>query len=273
LHYLDLIYMFSTKHIGGTVMNKVSELALIAILGITITTACTQPPSKPTVATPLILKDGTYTATSYAEDRNYMPEMTISVIDGKISSLKFDECTAMKKSEDIEYQNSFKAQKDIDLLEVYTSLQDKLIKTQDITKLEAVAGATKTGENLKSLVAEALKNAKDGDKYKDGSYTSKGVMDERYWTPTVAITVKDGKIATVKYDEVSSRIFKYKSQDPAYIARFKDLKKVDLTVVYDRLQKSLIEKQDPSKVDSITGATSTSASFIEIAKKVIEKAL
>ena len=254
-------------------MKKVSELALIAILGITITTGCTGQPSKPTTTKPLILKDGTYTATSYSEDRTWMPEMTISVIDGKITNLKFDESTAMKKSEDIEYQNSFKTQKDIDLLEVYTSLQDRLIKTQDITKLDTVAGATKTADNLKLLAAEALKDARDGEKYKDGSYTAKGPLDERYWTPTVAITVKDGKIATVKYDEVSSRIFKYKSHDPAYIARFKDLKKVDLVVVYDLLQKSLIEKQDPSKVDSITGATSTSTSFIEIAKKVIEKAL
>lgn len=251
-------------------MKKVSELALIAILGITITTGCTGQPSKPK---PIILKDGTYTATSYSEDRTWMPEMTISVVDGKISNLKFDESTAMKKSEDLEYQNSFKTQKDIDLLEVYTSLQDRLIKTQDITKLDTVAGATKTAENLKLLATEALKDAKDGEKYKDGSYTAKGLIDERYWTPTVAITIKDGKIATVKYDEVSSRIFKYKSHDEAYIARFKDLKKVDLTVVYDLLQKSLIEKQDPSKVDSVTGATSTSASFIEIAKKVIEKAL
>lgn len=254
-------------------MKKVSELALIAILGITLTTGCMGQPSKPTSAKPIILKDGTYTAADYSENRNWMPEMTITVTDGKISNVKFDESTAMRKSEDIEYQNSFKAQKDIDLLEVYTSLQDRLIKTQDITKLDTVAGATKTVENLKSLAAEAFKNARDGEKYKDGSYTAKGSIDERYWTPTVAITVKDGKIATVKYDEVSSRIFKYKSLDEAYIARFKDLKKVDLPVVYDLLQKSLIEKQDPSKVDSITGATSTSASFIEIAKKVIEKAL
>lgn len=254
-------------------MKKVSELALIAILGITLTTACTGQPSKYTTAKPIILKDGTYTATSYSEDRTWMPEMTISVIDGKISTLKFEETTAMKKSEDIEYQNSFKTQKKISLLDVYAALQDKLIKTQDITKLDTIAGATKTVDNLKLLATKALIDAKDGVKYKDGSYTAKGPTDERYWTPTVAITVKNGKIATVKYDEVSSRIFKYKSHDPAYLAKFKDLKKVDLIAVYDLLQKSLLEKQDPSKVDSITGATSTSASFIEIAKKVIEKAL
>jgi major membrane immunogen (membrane-anchored lipoprotein) len=254
-------------------MKKISELALIAVLSITLTTGCTGQPSKLTTAKPIILKDGTYTATSYSQDRTWMPEMTITVVGGKISDLKFDESTAMRKSEDIEYQNSFKAQKEIDLLEVYTSLQDRLIKTQDITKLDTITGATKTVENLKALATEALKDAKDGEKYKDGSYTAKGPMDERYWTPTVAITVKDGRIETVKYDEVSSRIFKYKSHDEAYITRFKDLKKVDLVVVYDLLQKSLIEKQDPSKIDAITGATSTSASFIEIAKKVIEKAL
>jgi major membrane immunogen (membrane-anchored lipoprotein) len=264
--------MFCAKHIGGTAMKKVSELALIAILGITLTTGCTGQPSKVDAAKPIILKDGTYTAAANGENRTWVPEMTITVSGGKISDLKFDESTAMKKSEDIEYQNSFKAQMDIDLLGVYASLQNILVKTQDITKLDTVAGATKTAENFKALAAEALKDAKDGEKYKDGSYTAKGIMDERFWTPTVAITVKDSKIATVKYDEVSARIFKYKSLDAAYIARFKSLKKVDLAVAYDLLEKSLLEKQDPSKIDSVTGATSTSNSFIEIAKKVIEKA-
>lgn len=254
-------------------MKKVSELVIIAILGITLTTGCTQQPSISTTGKPIILKDGTYTAAAASENRTWVPEMTITVSGGKISDLKFEESTAMKKSEDIEYQNSFKAQKDIDLLGVYTSLQDRLILTQDITKLDMISGATKTAENFKILIQEALKDAKDGEKYKDGSYTAKGTMDERYWTPTVAVIIKDGKIASAKYDEVSSRIFKYKSLDAAYIARFKTQKKVDLAVVYDLLQKSLLEKQDPSKVDSVSGATSTSASFIEVAKKVIEKAL
>ena len=253
-------------------MKKVTELALVAIIGITLTTGCTGQPSKVDTTKPIILKDGTYTATAYAEDRTWVPEMTIIVSGGKISDLKFDESTAMRKSEDIEYQKSFKAQMNIDLLGVYASLQDILVKTQDVTKLDTITGATKTAENFKTLAAEALKDAKDGEKYKDGSYTAKGTMDERYWTPTVAITVKDGKIATVKYDEVSARIFKYKSLDTAYIARFKEQKKVDLPVAYDLLKKSLLEKQDLSKVDSVTGATSTSASFVEIAKKVIEKA-
>ena len=253
-------------------MKKVSKLALIATLGITLATGCTQQPAKSTVIKPITLKDGTYTASGNVEDINYVPEMTITVSGGKITVVKYDESIAMKKTEDIEYQKSFKAQNNIDLLSVYSSLQNSLVKTQDTSKLDTVAGATTTSANLKILAAEALKNAKEGAKYIDGSYTAKGVMDERYWTPTVTITVKEGKITTVKYDEVSSRIFKYKSTDKAYVARFLDKKKVDLATVYDLLQKSLIEKQDPSKVDSVTGATSTSANFIEIAEKAIEKA-
>lgn len=253
-------------------MKKISHLALIAILSVTLTTSCTQEASKSTTAEPVKLKDGTYSASITETSKDSIPEIEIIIKEGKITAVKYDEIIAMKKSEDIEYKKSFKAQKNIDLLTVYTTVQNNLIKTQDPEKLDTIAGATATSKNIKALAIEALKNAKNDAKFIDGNYVAKGALDERNWTPSLTLTIKDNKIVTVKYDEISSRIFRYKSHDAAYIARFKALKKLDLTAVYDILQKSLVEKQDPAKVDAVAGATSSTTSFIEVAKKALEKA-
>jgi major membrane immunogen (membrane-anchored lipoprotein) len=253
-------------------MKKISELALIALLGFTLTTGCTEQPSKAASNEPRILNDGIYTAAGKTEGGDWVPEISLTITNGKITDVKYNETASLRKSESIEYQKNFKAQTKLDLLSVYTSLQNSLIETQDPSKVDSVAGATGSSTNLKSLAVEALLNAKDGSKYIDGDYTAKGSIDEKYWTPTITVTVKDEKIAIVKYDEISSKVFKHKSQDTAYIADYKANNDIDLIEVYDSLEKSLIEKQDPAKLDVIAGATVTSTNFIEIANKAIEEA-
>jgi major membrane immunogen (membrane-anchored lipoprotein) len=253
-------------------MKKVSQLALIGLLSFTLTTGCTQQPSKAASNEPIFLKDGIYTAAGEIENGDWVPEISLTITNGKITDVKYNETISLRKSESIEYQKNFKAQTKLDLLSVYTSLQNSLIETQDPSKVDSVTGATGSSTNLKSLAVEALLNAKDGSKYIDGDYTAKGSIDEKYWTPTITITVKDQKIAIVKYDEISSKVFKHKSQDTAYIADYKANNDINLIEVYDSLEKSLIEKQDPAKLDAIAGATVTSTNFIEIANKAIEEA-
>lgn len=254
-------------------MKKLIILVIITALITSTSTGCKQNSNEKTASTgPRILLDGTYTARDNTSDKLWMPEIKLTIAGGKITNVLYDETTAMRKSEDIEYQRNYKAQKNIDLLNVYAVMQNSLIKSQDPNKIDTVAGATKAVQNMKALAAAALKDAKAEGKYKDGDYKAKGDMDEMFWTPSVEITVKDNKIATVKYDEISSKVFKYKSLDKAYIARFKQLKKVDETAAFAALQKSLVDKQDPAKVDTMTGATSSSKNFIEVAAKAIEKA-
>lgn len=107
--------------------------------------------------------------------------------------------------------------------------------------------------------------------FKDGTYTEKGKTDERGWTPQIEITVKDGKIAAVKYDEFSADN-KKKSEDAGYKDAFKKSKNVDLVAAYEALQNSLVEKQEASKVDAFSGATSTSKTFVELATKALAQA-
>ncbi|MDF2892840.1 MAG: FMN-binding domain protein [Clostridia bacterium] len=253
-------------------MKKVSQLALIGLLSFTLTTGCTQQPSKAASNEPIILNDGIYTTAGEIESGDWIPEISLTINNGKITDVKYNETASLRKSNSIEYQNNFKAQTKLDLLSIYNTLQNSLIETQDPLKLDVVAGATIASTNIKNLAAEALNNAKRDTKYIDGDYTAKGSIDEKYWTPILTITVKNEKIAIVKYDEISSKVFKHKSQDIAYIADYKEKNNIDLIEVYDSLEKSLIEKQDPTSLDAIAGATTTSTNFIEIAKKAIEKA-
>ncbi len=254
-------------------MKKLLSLVLVAILTLSLAVGCAPKTEQAAnTDTTSAYKDGTYTAKGTADERGWVPEITVTVKDGKITEVKYDEAAGMKKSQDTAYHKNFMDKSNVDLVAAYAAIQNSLVATQDASKVDAFTGATSSSNNFKALAAEALKNAKDGDKYKDGSYTAKGTEDERGWTPQIAITVEGDKITKAAYDEVSSKTFVYKSQDTAYHARFKEQKNVDLLAAYDSFQKSLVAKQDAAKVDAFTGATSSYTNFVELAKKALEQA-
>lgn len=252
-------------------MKKLLTLSLVAILVLALAVGCT-PKSEPATTTDTGLKDGTYTAAGETDSRGYTPEISISVADGKITEVKYDESYGMKKSQDTAYHENFKSKKDVDLPMAYASIQESLIATQDPSMVDAYTGATHSSDNFKALATEALKDAKDGDKYKDGNYSAKGAEDERGWTPMASITVEEGKITKAVYDEVSSNTILYKSADEAYHKRFMDIKGVDIVDAYKTLESSLVEKQDATMIDAYTGATHAHDSFVELAKKALEEA-
>lgn len=254
-------------------MKKPLSFILISTLILSISTGCTAKNSDANnIDESKPLKDGIYITQGETSQNGWTPEITITVNSGKLTAVKYDETAAMRKSEDIEYLRSFKAQNNIDLAVVYQELQTSLINKQDPSKIDAVAGATTASNSFKALSEEALALAKEGDKLKDGAYSVAGKRDEKNWTPTIAITIEEGKISTVKYDEISGNIYKNKSKDMTYLARLNELKQIDLLQAYETLQSSLIEKQDPSKVDAYTGATAASNQFKELARKAMNEA-
>ena len=262
-------------------MKKLLSVALTVLLVASLATACAPKAKEAQGSTEvppgeqpsgLVLRDGTYSEKGEADERGWVPEITVTVSGGKITDVVYDEVTGLKKSEDTGYHEYFKSQKNVDLLAVYDGLQKDLAAKQDVEKVDAVAGATATYNVFKELAAEALATAKNGDSYADGTYKAVGTEDERGWTPNISITVKEGKINAVVYDEVSSKTFKNKSKDEAYRKLFMDLKKVDIVAAYQALQKSLVEKQDAAAVDAYAGATHAVDAFKELAAKVIEQA-
>lgn len=106
---------------------------------------------------------------------------------------------------------------------------------------------------------------------KDGKYKAEyDKEDTRGWKAFTEIEVKDGKIVSANYDYVN-KDGKLKSKDAEYNKAMKDKSGTSPAEYAPALGKALVDKQDPSKVDKVTGATHSSDAFKEMAKKLIDE--
>ncbi len=106
---------------------------------------------------------------------------------------------------------------------------------------------------------------------KNGTYEATGEKDDKGNTASIKIEVKDGKIATVKYDEVSSEGVS-KLDNEEYNTNMKAKSGTNPIEAFPALEKALVEKQDADAVDTVTGATSTSNNFKALAKEALKDA-
>ncbi|MBA1333945.1 MAG: hypothetical protein HPY66_0338 [Firmicutes bacterium] len=104
---------------------------------------------------------------------------------------------------------------------------------------------------------------------KDGVYFQEGEADERGWKPMITIIVNNGKIVKAHYDEINQEN-NLKGFDQEYLDDWKDKSGTNLLTAEKKLVDSLIEKQDPEQVDSVTGATSTTGKFKDLAAKALK---
>ena len=117
---------------------------------------------------------------------------------------------------------------------------------------------------------EATAPAADG--LKDGTYKAAyDNFDSHGWKATVQIDVKDGKIAACTFDYVN-KDGKLKTQDADYNSSMKAQNGTSPAEYSPKLAQSLVDAQDIAKVDSVTGATSSSNNFKTLAAAALEKA-
>lgn len=108
--------------------------------------------------------------------------------------------------------------------------------------------------------------------YKDGTYKAEqSAFDSHGWKGQIEITVKDGKITNVVYNEVNKE-GTLKRNDQQYAEKMKAKSNITPKEADEKLQQDLIDKQDPAKVDTVTGATETSKTFKELATEALKKA-
>lgn len=107
---------------------------------------------------------------------------------------------------------------------------------------------------------------------KDGKYTAESEVDDKGNKSNIEIEVKDGKIATVKYDEVNAETGVSKLDNAEYNTKMKEVSGSNPVEAFPKLEASLIEKQDAPSVDVVTGATGSSESFKTLAAKALESA-
>ena len=138
-----------------------------------------------------------------------------------------------------------------------------MIKSKKLVSLIAVAA-------LASTILVGCGNSAKETGLKNGKYEAKSEKDERGYVATINIEVKDGKIATVKYDEAKDG--KSKLDDADYNTNMEAKSKTNPIKAYPALEASLIEKQDVAAVDTVTGATNSTDSFKTLAEKALETA-
>lgn len=105
---------------------------------------------------------------------------------------------------------------------------------------------------------------------KDGTYEAKSEKDKNGYVASINIEVKDGKIATVKFDEANDAGSKL--DDAEYNTNMKNVSGSNPIEAYPALEKALVEKQDATAVDTVTGATSTSDTFKTLAEEALKSA-
>ncbi|MCI0131299.1 MULTISPECIES: FMN-binding protein [Enterococcaceae] len=151
------------------------------------------------------------------------------------------------------------------------------------TVLLAACGGDKKDDTAASSSTEASSSvvAKDSSSTEESSMTIGELKDGEYkleeknynngYRVVFTIVVKDGKITESNYDNVNEA-GKSKVDDAEYNKKMEEVTKTSPKKYIPELNKALLEKQNPSDIDTITGATHSTDSFKEYAKQLIEAA-
>jgi major membrane immunogen (membrane-anchored lipoprotein) len=95
-----------------------------------------------------------------------------------------------------------------------------------------------------------------------------GAFDAHGWKAKIAITFDGDTITKVQFDELNKK-GDLKSQDKTYTSQMESATGVTPAAANEQLAASLVETQDLSKVDTVTGATDTTTRFKELAEKAL----
>ncbi len=106
--------------------------------------------------------------------------------------------------------------------------------------------------------------------YDDGVYSLEDEFDDRGWKPIVTVVVEGEKITKAYYDEINEEN-QLKGFDQEYLERWKESSGENLMTAGPELADVLIQQQDPDKVDTVSGATSTSEKFKQLISDALEQ--
>ncbi|NLY67604.1 MAG: FMN-binding protein [Tissierellia bacterium] len=244
------------------------------------------------------LVDGTYLVKDPVSDRGNYPMAIMEVVDGEISSFEYVEILADLGEEKNESNYNY-----AEGLAVIANLNEQFNEKKDINQVDfdAVTGATHTKENFKRIVNELLDKAAKGEAYepvyKDGVYTATAEEPSHGWLGEVKIVVKHGQIVGLDYYEYAvedmegSRVVFDEDDKPVTGDDGKPVTEevqisagdrkskenyayLDSLEVMKKMQKLIIDNNglDNLDVDSVTGATSTRTTIIELVEKALDGA-
>lgn len=244
------------------------------------------------------LVDGTYLVKDPVSDRGNYAMAIMEVANGEISSFEYAEYLATSGEEKNESNYNY-----AEGIAVIANLNEQFSEKKDINEVDfdAVTGATHTKENFKRVVNELLDKAANGDKYepvyKDGEYTATAEEPSHGWLGEVKLVVKHGQVVGLDYyeyaveDMESNKVVFDEDNKPvtgddgkpvteavqvsAGDRKSKDnYSYLDSLDVMTKMQKLIIDNNGVENldVDSVTGATSTRTTIVELVEKALDGA-
>ena len=152
------------------------------------------------------------------------------------------------------------------------SLATAAVLLSSVVVLTACGGGSKstTSSTSSAKTTQAAKSTASGE-LKDGTYKLVSEADKRGWHVEFTIVVEGGKITSSDYDNLN-KDGKRKSEDEAYEKQMKDKMGTGPAEYFKAYNVGLVEKQKPSDVEVVSGATQAHTSFVEYANKLIEAA-
>ena len=152
------------------------------------------------------------------------------------------------------------------------SLATAAVLLSSVVVLTACGGGSKstTSSTSSEKTTQAAKSTASGE-LKDGTYKLVSEADKRGWHVEFTIVVEGGKIKSSDYDNLN-KDDKRKSEDEAYEKQMKDKMGTGPAEYFKAYNIGLVEKQNPSDVEVVSGATQAHTSFVEYANKLIEAA-
>lgn len=121
------------------------------------------------------------------------------------------------------------------------------------------------------LLLAGLTGCSTAGKLKDGTYKAQMNQAEHGWQDYLTVTVSGGKITDVDYDALNENGNR-KSEDEDYRASMEPVSGTYPAEYMPKLEQMLKGQTDVSKIEKVTGATSSSDNFKRLAEKVLEKA-
>lgn len=222
--------------------------------------------------------DGIYYAqTEDFDEHGWKALVTIIVEDGKISNVFYDEINEEEelKTFDPDYAANMEEKSGAYPLKAFADLEKSLIDEQNAENIDTVSGATHSSDTFKELTTKALNGSpvdtSDENVYVDGLYKiNEDEFDDHGWKSFAAVLIKDGKIDSAFFEQINEENT-YKTTDEEYAKSMEEESGTTPAKAHKALIKNLLEKQD-SDIDTVTGATGTSATFKELVSEALSYA-
>lgn len=236
------------------------------------------------------LPDGSYFAESEPSSRGLSAILEMTVKNGQIIGAYFDEVRRdesgsidYRKSADLAYADRWRQVSGVSQLSAFPALSAQLMQSGTLEGVDAITGATSAYDAFLALATELMGDQQalaiarvESQGYKDGSYFAESEADSRGWHALVEITVVNGRIASVYYDEIQrddEGVYQSrKSDDLNYADRWRRVSQVSQLSAFGGYENLLVLTGNIDEVDALTGATSAYESFEQLVHEALSEA-